>query len=257
MFGAFLLLSAGLVYVSFVRKPANHPGEFLRKGRDQGTETVVVNAGASITHASLSADYVETLRRRHTGDGYEFVNAGSNGDTSRDLLERLDEIVACRPDAVTILVGTNDARDDSTTPQELRATMDAILARIQDETDARIAVLSLPPQGEDLTSARNRRVTRFNRALEGSARANGASYLPLYEALSEAIRAANGTDPPPFEFGIRQLLTTAFAHHLLRQSLNQIADRRGLVVLSDHIHLNDRGGAAAAGLIENWLDANT
>jgi len=37
-----------------------------------------------------------------------FVNAGINGQLAYNLLRRLDDIVACRPDVVTILIGTND-----------------------------------------------------------------------------------------------------------------------------------------------------
>ncbi|WP_019891462.1 hypothetical protein [Streptomyces purpureus] len=40
------------------------------------------------------------------------MNARVNGHTSADLLERVDsDIVACRPVAVTILIGTNDLGD--------------------------------------------------------------------------------------------------------------------------------------------------
>ena len=42
--------------------------------------------------------------------GYEFINSGLNGNTSLDLLGRLDEIVQCQPDAVSVMIGTNDVR---------------------------------------------------------------------------------------------------------------------------------------------------
>ncbi|MFC4855955.1 hypothetical protein [Actinophytocola glycyrrhizae] len=50
--------------------------------------------------------------------GYEFVDTGINCgidcDTSADQRARLDtDIVACRPAAVTILVGANDVRDST------------------------------------------------------------------------------------------------------------------------------------------------
>jgi hypothetical protein len=54
--------AALLIYVAFVRPPAGNPAEFLRAGRLPNTTTLVVNAGASTTHASLSADYVSADR---------------------------------------------------------------------------------------------------------------------------------------------------------------------------------------------------
>jgi lysophospholipase L1-like esterase len=56
----------------------------------------------------MSADYLALLRARLGSDGYEFVNAGINGNLAWNVLQRLDEVVACRPDAVTLLVGTTD-----------------------------------------------------------------------------------------------------------------------------------------------------
>ena len=91
------------------REPTNNPGAYLRKGKRQASTTVVC-AGDSHTHASLSSDYVTILRGRLGRRGFAFINAGRNGNTSLDLLRRLPEIVRCEPDAVTVLIGTNDAR---------------------------------------------------------------------------------------------------------------------------------------------------
>src|SRR5438309_11556836 len=95
--GAVGILVAGiaaLIYVAFERKPINNPRAYLRKGKRPGGSITVVCAGDSYTHASLSSDYVAMLRARHAPHRYEFINAGQNGNTSRDLLRRLFEIVS-------------------------------------------------------------------------------------------------------------------------------------------------------------------
>ena len=245
-----------LLYVAFVRPPENHPAAFLRRGRQATTATLVVSAGASSTHASLSGDYVALLRGRLGGRGHEFVNAGVNGDTSGDLLRRLDAIVACRPDAVTILIGTNDARAALATggaPDTFRANLAAILARLNAGTAARVAVLSLPPLGEDLDSESNRVVDRYNAVIREVAAAHGAAYLPLHEELRALIEGDGRGRRTPYAFRPGFLLGNAVRRYAGRQSWDAIADRNGFAALTDGIHLSDRGAAVAARLIAEWL----
>ena len=256
---ASVLLAAGapvvglvaLAYPAFLRKPANHPKKFLEAGRCPGTETLVVCAGDSLTHASLSGDYVAMLRGEFGGRGHEFVNAGANGDTTLGLLRRLDDVAACRPDAVTVLVGTNDARDDRAVTGAFGERLGAILARLRAETDARIAVLSLPPLGEDLADEANRRVARYNAVAERIAVAYGAAYLPVNEELAALIeRDAGGL---PYKLRPALMLANAFRRYALRHNWDRIAAANGFATLTDGIHLSDRGAATAADLISRWL----
>ena len=106
---AVALVVRGLIReIAAFRSPRDNPRAFLRNTRPRATRTLVVCAGDSITHGVMSADYLATLRARLGRDGYEFVNAGINGNLAWNVLQRLDDVVACRPDAVTLLVGTND-----------------------------------------------------------------------------------------------------------------------------------------------------
>ncbi|HEY0256766.1 MAG TPA: GDSL-type esterase/lipase family protein, partial [Candidatus Methylacidiphilales bacterium] len=68
----------------------------------------VVCFGASLTAGTVSFDYVELLRARPSLAGFRFINHGVNGDLAWNGLQRLDKVVAERPDIVTILIGTND-----------------------------------------------------------------------------------------------------------------------------------------------------
>lgn len=252
-FGAPFVGFVALTYLAFLRKPANHPKAFLRRRRPSAG-TLVVCAGASLTHASLSADYVAMLRSKLAVRGHEFVNAGANGDTSRGLLGRLDEIAACRPDAATILIGTNDARAALTgrgTPEAFRGNVEEILARLNAETDARVAVLSLPPLGEDPVSEANRVVARHNAVLREVAAARGAAYLPLGEELAVLVeRDGVGV---PYRLRPTLMLANAFRRYALGWGWERIAAANGFAVLTDGIHLNDRGAAVAADLIAGWL----
>ena len=270
-----LLVSVGVLLARTVaralapwRAPANAPAAFLKHGRAPGTRTLVVCAGDSITHGVMSANYVDLLRDHQDGDGCEFVNAGINGNLAWNVLQRLDGVVACRPDAVTLLVGTNDVLGTlgpswETTyrrQQGIRRTpslawyresVDAILGRLRAETDARIAVLDLPPLGEDLESEINDRVREYNEALREVAAAAGVPVLPLHERLVALLPA--GHRPPPFA-GRRDLMGSSLVRRLvLGRSWDRIAREHGLILLTDDVHLDDRAAAVVADLIAGWL----
>ena len=252
------------------RAPRDNPAAFLRRGRAPTTRTLVVCAGDSITHGVMSADYLALLRGRLGGDGYEFVNAGINGNLAWNVLQRLDDIIACRPDAVTLLVGTNDVLGTLGPPweqmyrrqQHIPVTptlawylenVRGFIDRLQAETDARLAILDLPPLGEDLASEINGRVREYNEALRDVAAAVGVEVLPLHDRLV-ALLPEDHT-PPPFE-GRRDLMGSALMRRLvLRRSWNEVSAAHGLALLTDHLHLNDRAAAVVAELIEDWLAA--
>lgn len=244
--GAVAIGVATLMYVAFQRDPAGTPDDFLRDGRRPGTREVVVTAGASTTQGSLGADWVGMLRARLAPQGHEVVNAGVNGDTSAGLRARLDEIIACAPNAVTVLIGTNDIRGGTSTA-EYRANLTAVVDRLT-AAGTRVAVLSLPPLGEDLGSPANRRVGEFNAVLRDL---DGVTYVPLHEALVPLIPpgASGGT------FGFPLALRSAFEHYVLRRSWDTIAAGQGNTVLTDHVHLSDRAGMVVTDLVAGWLTA--
>jgi len=88
----FLVGMCALIYFVDARKPRNDLQAFLQRGK-RAVSSVVVCAGDSLTHASLSADYVSRLRQRLSSHAYEIVNAGLNGNESTDLLRRIPDIV--------------------------------------------------------------------------------------------------------------------------------------------------------------------
>jgi acyl-CoA thioesterase-1 len=250
------------------RVPADSPAAFLRRGRASRTRTLVVCAGDSITHGVMSADYLGPLRARLGDDGCEFVNAGINGNLAWNVLQRMDDVVACRPDAVTLLVGTNDVlgtlgpawetmyrrqQHIAVTPtlawyvENLRQIID----HVRVETGARLAILDLPPLGEDLASEINDRVRAYNAALREVAAADGVPVLPLHDSLVALL--PEGHTPPPFE-GRRDLMGSALVRRLvLRRSWDEVSEAHGLALLTDNLHLNERAAAVVAELIEGWL----
>jgi len=245
------------------------PEALLKHGRRAETRTLVVCLGDSITQGQVSANYVDRLDHRLGPKGYQFVNAGINGDLAFNIRKRLDAVIACRPDVVTLLVGTNDinARFDPSWEQRYRngqglsvpPTLDfyrdnieAIVTRIQAETEARVAILEVPMLGEDLTGRMNGLVREYNAALHTIAARHGLECLPLYDRLVELLPA--GHEPPPYAGDVTAIVWATLSAMVLRRSWDAIARRNGLIALTDHIHLSDRSADVAAGLIAELLE---
>lgn len=249
---------------------SDDPQSFLAGGRQPSTRTLVACVGDSITHGSASANYVDLLRRRLSPDGFAFVNAGVNGDLAWNVLQRLDAVIACRPDVVTLLVGTNDVnatRDEESQdfyrggkklpqPATLEwyvANVAAILDRLRAETDARVVVLDLPFLGEDLGSEMNRRVDDYNAALREVCAARDVPCLPLHDGLVALLPPDHR--PPPGVSDRMLMVRSTMSHLLLRRSWDEVSRRNGLAVLTDHVHLNQRGATVVADLVADALES--
>jgi acyl-CoA thioesterase I len=254
-----------------MRAPENSPSAFLSRGRRSTTRTLIVCAGDSITRGVVSANYVEMLEWQFAADGCEFVNAGVNGDLAYNLLQRTDDVVACRPDVVTVLIGTNDVnatfsqawedsyRKEQKLPEKptlawYRLNVERIIDRLQAETDAKIALLDLPMLGEDLASEMNRRVAEYNALLRAIATEKQVTCLTLHARLA-ALLSQNHT-PPPYEGKKGPVIRAWIRHFMQRKSWDAVSADHGLELLTDHIHLNDKAAAVVAALIGDYLVSN-
>jgi lysophospholipase L1-like esterase len=231
--------------------------------------------GASLTAGSVSFDYIELLAARPALAGYRFLNHGVNSDLAWNGLQRLDKLIAEKPDAVTILIGTNDVNATLSERNRLRyhefnhlpvthpdlawyeETLREIVRRLQAETAARLALMSLAVIGEDLEHIANVRINAYNEAVRRVAAGAKIDYLPLHERMvaylheHEADRAAL---PPRLEYrdGLTNVGNATALHHQ-GLSWDDISRRNGLLVTTDTLHLNSVCAGMIADLIEGWL----
>ena len=243
-------------------------------GIDPAPRTVCC-LGASLTAGSVSADYVEMLAARPALAGFRFINHGVNGDLAWNGLQRLDALIADQPDAVTILIGTNDVNATLSERNRLRyvefnklpvthpdlawyeQSLRAIIGRLQAGTRARLAVLSLALIGEDLAHEANHRIARYNAAIREIAAAAQVDYLPLHERMLAYLHehAAERAALPPqlaYRDGLANTSNATALHHM-GLSWDEISHRNGLQLLTDGLHLNSIAAAMIADLIETWL----
>ncbi|MFW5861507.1 MAG: SGNH/GDSL hydrolase family protein [Spirochaetota bacterium] len=264
----FLVAAYAYIYNDAQRLPLNNPTYYVDHRNPDDTRKVVVCAGDSITHGSVSVNYVDMLQKR-LGDKYIFVNAGINGELAWNLDQRVNQVIACNPDYVTILIGTNDANasmneksskryiKDMGLPRKpdkqwYRDNLEKLVDKLKKETDARIALLSLPPIGEEPGNDAYERATEYSREVKTVARAIGVTYLPLHEKMTARIVTTaprvsyNGTTEPAMYKALAR-------HYLLGKSFDEIAEINGLIYLTDLLHLNSRGAGEVADLIEGFL----
>ncbi|MBN1934932.1 MAG: SGNH/GDSL hydrolase family protein [Anaerolineae bacterium] len=253
-----------------IRRPApDNPLEYVREKKPQTNKRVLVCVGDSITRGEVSYNYVDLLQAR-LGDRFEVINAGINSEVSYEVLQRLDQVIACEPDMVTILIGTNDANasiaDESAlwTMQHRRLpqrpsigwyeqNMEAIVERLQRETRARIALLSLPTIGETLPSQEMRTTRWFSEVVRRVARRYGVAYLPVFEQMTDYLAEHQPQGRLEHEMWQWHSVKAIFEEKILGVELDEVAKRQGLVLHSDMLHLNSRGARIIADLIEDFV----
>jgi lysophospholipase L1-like esterase len=156
-----------------------------------GDGRTVVMLGDSLTHRF---DWAKALPE------YTVYNLGVNGDTTGDVLARLDEVVAKKPDAIFLQVGINDLglfyarRGGSENPDRQILAILSNHKKIWDTLlrksppGVRLHVCScLPVSGSfgGYGKSVNSSVRTLNALLEKEARSRGLVYIDLYRALCD------------------------------------------------------------------------
>jgi lysophospholipase L1-like esterase len=244
-------------------------------------DCTVVCCGDSITHGNCSYDYVEEVRlgllalQWPASGPAAIINAGINGDLAWNLLQRLDSVIACRPDYVTVLIGTNDINaiqtpallksfrkakglPDEITPDQdwYLATMREILNRLKSQTEARIAVFTIPLIGERTEDDINKMVNRYNEGLIRLCSELKITVLELNEAQSAYLmdvkdhKTRKGYDVRRIE---REVKLAPWIRFVLLWDWERISRAFGYHTLIDGVHMNRTGGQMAAELLLKWL----
>lgn len=137
----------------------------------------VVMLGDSITHEGLWPEYFPEAAP---------LNRGIGGDTTQDILERLDAIYPLRPRQLFLLIGINDL-NMGRRPEQTLANYALILDRLREHLPStRVFVQSVLPVGASWKLARNRNVIALNRRIEALARERGLAFIDLHPHFCNA-----------------------------------------------------------------------
>lgn len=267
------VLSGAYFYVvkSVTGLPVNNPAAFAAEKKVHSGKTVVC-LGDSITHGSMSYNYVDELTRRLSSKGFVFVNAGINAELAYNALLRVDAVLACKPDFVTVLIGTNDVNASMSPekqahykkimklPQQAdkdwyRENLKKICQKIKTASPhTRIALIALPPVGEDLGDAAYQRASEYCLIIEQVAKEENVSYLPIHEKMEAYLK--NNKHKQLYTFDqCDTLMSKAMAqHYLMKKSYDEISSANGFLLVTDFLHLNSVGAGMIADEIQSFLE---
>jgi len=260
------------IYSKATRLPENRPQAVLNQTVDTD-KMVVVCLGDSLTHGRVSHNYVDELDERFPDD-YLFVNAGINSELAYNVLQRIETVIALKPDYITVLIGTNDALgtlgeqsaqryiEKWNLPQApdrkwFRQNLVRIVTRLKQETRAQIALLSLPPITENPDHPGYIQARNYSRDIRLIAQEQQLAYLPLHEVLTFAVEGEARENKLVFRGPERTLMYKALAaRFLLGRNWDAISAKNGFIFLTDFIHLNKKGADIVADLIDDFVRHN-
>lgn len=123
------------------------------------------------------------------------VNRGIAGDTTDDVMRRIDEVIALEPKRLFLQIGINDMIRNGKRKLPASKLVDKIFAIINkfDREKTEINVLSLYPVNRRKTvvsfvmikKATNKRVAEVNKLLKERCESEGVSFIYLFDALAD------------------------------------------------------------------------
>ncbi len=251
-------------------RPTNAPTAQNRKTLDI-TKTTLVCVGDSNTHGNVSYNWVDDLMRIYPD--FQILNAGVNADLTGTLLRRLDDTMACKPDFITLLIGTNDIQSTMSASQEKRyrqmKKVDAgevvnfnsfcenfskIITRLKTETNAQIAVFSLPILSENLNHEANKKGDKYSDFIKQIATQENLTYLPLRETQKENLQQHPSQSKYSYDDTFRLMNFSILRNIFLKQSWDEISTKHGLALTPDNIHQNSVSGKMIIDLVKKFIE---
>ncbi|MFX0101118.1 MAG: SGNH/GDSL hydrolase family protein [Candidatus Hodarchaeota archaeon] len=275
-----LLIVLGFVAISLIyilMMPRNNPTAFLRrlrKGKVDLNAKRIVCIGDSITHGHVSEDYVKQLREtlESREEQVEVINAGINSEHTYNVVQRLDDIIACEPEFVSILIGTNDSNNSINAKRWNRAmllyklpekpslsvfrnNLEKIILRLKEETRAKIAILSLPTNGENPEDVSFKAGIEFNEVVKELAISTNIEYLPLHEQMVEKVNK-NPANSKCNSDNQDIFMIKSIVKHRFGMNYEKISKDIGCTFHVDFLHLNLEGATLIVDLLEDFYFRN-
>ncbi len=107
-------------------------------------------------------------------------NLGVSGDTTDDVIARVDEVLALRPEEIAMLIGTNDLGQRKSVEHLVRNIEYLLVTLRRDLPGTRMLVQSIMPRGREFAD----QVRDANRHLRQFSPSVSAQFLDLWPALA-------------------------------------------------------------------------
>ena len=271
---AVIIIAAIFFYVSSIiaTPPKDRAIDFiesdcLKEGR------VIACIGDSLTHGNIGECWVDSLQQEYPND--KFLNEGINGDVVWQVHQRLDSILACKPDVVTIMIGTNDAlasldknsgeryKKNSQLPEiptleRFKELLPELIDRLKNVP--KLAICTLPPIGEYQDSVNNNHIKKFNEFIKLTAIKKNITLLPISDLIWSEL--ANRDYPLKNDFNpktitiLRRIFGGIYHHYVFKRSWDKISKSNGQWILFDQIHLNERGAKVVFKRVKEFISSD-
>jgi lysophospholipase L1-like esterase len=228
--------------------------------------TVYLFAGNGLTEGIYGEGYVErvaeVLHQEQIGLRGRAINAGRGAETIQSLLNRIGgALQEYQPHWVILAIGGNDvwlpwlsrhslgwwlwfryrrirfSQKATTDLDRFAALYRALIDRVQG-TGARTLACTVSPLGEQLTSPPNRQLARLNGVIKQVAADRQVPVADVWQAFVDELAVL---PKPSRRVPGEWLLVWLDRRRLRTRRPDQLAERRGLHLTFDGIHLNSRG----------------
>ncbi|MDP5120302.1 MAG: GDSL-type esterase/lipase family protein [Spirosomaceae bacterium] len=240
------------------------------RAKFQNGKPIVVCFGDSNTHGNVSYNWVADLEKNLPD--FQLVNAGRNSDLTFTLLHRIEDVIACKPNFINVLIGTNDlnatfAKSSLKRYQKtgrliegevpsivsFKRNYEEIVDRLSGETQAEISLMSLPLMGENLESEENKSVAAYNSIIKEIAEKNGLIYLPLFEQQKAYLEQFPSQTKYKFSSYFYLLNLSIMKHYWFGKSWDEISRSNKTKLSPDFLHQNSISGKMIAELVSGEL----
>jgi lysophospholipase L1-like esterase len=266
-----ILVVVVFLYVSRIISlpPEGRAVDYLNS-KSKNNQRVIACVGDSLTHGNIGQSWVDYLRKDFPND--VILNEGINGNTAWQVIQRVDPILACKPDIVIIMIGSNDAmgsfnvnsglryKRNNNLPeapsfQKYKEQLANLLEKLSDVS--KVAICTIPPLGETKDSLANLHVEKFNEFIKSISKINNIDLLPVSDSLWMDIDLRTyplkrDYDPNGIQL-MKRIFGGIFHHYVFKKSWNQIAKLKGQWILFDQIHLNETGANIVHKIVKNYI----
>ena len=266
--GVFTFLLIWLLYGfrSLGELPLNNPKTYLKNKRDDGKEIVVL-IGDSLTHGNVQPSWVNSMRKK-MGEDFEFINAGINGETTNDVLNRINEILACDPNIATLLIGNNNLmgsfeRNERNYKKSKQVEWSIngfeneyrMIVKKLIENNITLAVSSLMSYGEEIGSDEFERTREYSKIIKKIADEFSLYYIPLFEEIEKYLieKGGNSNLPKIENDSLIMLQNFMVKKILLKQSWDKISTDSRFKVTLDHIHFNNYSANLMESMVSEFI----
>ncbi|MFA6427648.1 MAG: SGNH/GDSL hydrolase family protein [Candidatus Magasanikbacteria bacterium] len=208
LIGLYLNRSYARMYSTMSAKHLLPPSEqtHFTLGNEQAAITVTyialgdsLTAGTGVDRAEDMYAYriAERIAKKQTAK-VEFVNLGVPGAVVKDLLDvQLTRAIEQKPTYITLLIGVNDVH--ARTPLlDFENQYEQIVKRLNQETNAKIAVISIPYVGAPSLFLPpyqyyfDNKTREYNRVIKNIANTYSLQYIDLYSAMEGSFKKDEG-----------------------------------------------------------------